>query len=379
MKLGGARDGRLWATDGRRVIVERAAGESFGSRGRLPAPSGRTAWLTDGVRARLTRRVVGTVPTTNCWPLTDTDLLATVGRDVYSSHDGGRTWDRRRRLPPSAGTMGVLPAGVCVADGRVYLAPYTADDPDARVLVSDDWGRQWTRHATIDARHVHCVTQDPDTGDVWLATGDRDEECRIGRLADGEFRPIGGGSQHWRAVEVAFGPETVLWGVDSATVQSRIYALDRTDRDPRPVATTRGSVYYAASWSHDGTRWVAFSTAIETGYDSTAPEARSGLTPDHAPYARVVASSEASDFESWQSLATYRKRPCVADRVPGTALPSANSYVFLAGVDGRGLVYNPFNTRRHDGSIRLARPTPHEARTETHGWSTDTARGEEFD
>lgn len=365
MKLGTVADGRVYATDGRRVLVEPASGEPFERRGSLPdSPAGarslRDRLATGPYLKSAVAAVVGSFPTENIWHVTDDDLLATVGRHLFSSHDGGWTWTHRRTLPPSSGTMGVLPSAVCVADDRVLLGEYPLDGTAPRVLVSADRGRTWTPHLELpDTRHVHAIQRDPYTGDVWVTTGDRDRECRIGRLVDGDVHPVGGGSQAWRAVELAFAPDAVLWGVDSALLaRNRVFRLPRTalgtgDPEPEAVHDVPESIYYAAAWTDGDERRVAFSTAVGTRPDRTARDRNDGAAglagADAA--ARVVASSSASGFRSWRTVAAYRKRRRPVDRLPGRWSPSANAYVFLAADDDRGLVYNPYNTATDAGRL----------------------------
>jgi hypothetical protein len=363
MKLGSVRDGRVAATAGRRVFVEPTPGAGLERRGRLPDPP--TLRETVGSRLVTGRRlrpllaaVVGAFPASNVWQVTGRDLVATAGTHLYSSHDGGRSWTHRRRLPPSSGPVGVLPSACCVDDGTVLLGEYPLGDETPWLLRSDDAGRTWRRHVPLPAaRHVHGVQRDPVSGDVWVTTGDRGDGCRIGRLVDGDVRTVGGGSQEWRAVELAFTESAVLWGVDSPSVrQNRLYRLDRSElgRDeptPRAVGVAPSSVYYSATWTADGVRWVAFSTAVGTSPDSTASDGDAGGARPDATTARIIAASSASRFTEWRTVASYRKQWRPSD-LAGSRLPSANAYVFLAGDDQRGLVYNPHNTNRDTGSIR---------------------------
>jgi hypothetical protein len=383
VRLGSVRDGRVCAIDHGRVFVEPEPEAGLERRGRLPDPPS----LAETVRTRLFRgprlkrllaAVVGAFPAENLWQVTDEDLVATAGPHLYSSHDAGETWTHRRRLPPSSGPMGVLPSAVCAAEGTAYLGEYPLDDTTPRVLRSEDEGRNWHPHVALPSvRHVHGVQRDPYTGDRWVTTGDRGDECCIGRLVDGEFRPVGRGGQEWRAVELSFTPSAVLWGVDSPSVAAnRIYRLERAafdapDPEPTPVFETDGSVYYSAAWDGETARWVAFSTAVETAPDRTASDGDVGADDVGAATATVVAASSASSFTRWQTVAQYRKHRRPTDLLPGTTLPSANAYVFLAGDETRGLVYNPYNTRREAGTIRTA---AEEAPTRPPRWAADVPR-----
>lgn len=359
VKLQGVRDGTLYASAYDRILREIEPGR-LRPVGRLPVPD--DASLDHRLRTSrrlkpLVERGVGRFPTVNVWPLPDDVLLATAGRYLFRSADGGRSWRRVHLLPPSSGPMGVLPTGVCYDEARdaVYLGEYVLDDDATpRVLVSRDRGRTWqTALALPEVRHVHAVQVDPHTGDVWVTTGDTDAESRIGRLRDdGTLDVVGSGSQRWRAVELAFTPDAILWGMDCVYAESN--PLLRLDRDalndgqptPETVHEVANSVYYAATIDLGDVQWVAFSTAIGAGRDSTAPDESSSVSGP----AQVLAASSASEFTDWFELGAYRRASAPADHLD--RVPSANAYVFLAADSDRGLFVNPYNTRTADGTIR---------------------------
>ncbi|RQG97183.1 glycosyl hydrolase [Natrarchaeobius chitinivorans] len=358
MKLQTIHNGRVLATAGRSIYLE-GEGDGATNVGRLPAPAGSgidfRLKTTPPFRSLVTT-LTGRFPAVNVWSVGET-LLASADRWLFRSTDDGRTWSVVRTLPASSAPMGVLPSAVCVADGSIYLGEYPLDGRTTpRILESDD-GAEWSTVTALDGvRHVHAVQTDPYTGDIWVTTGDADAECRIGRLRDGQFEAVGSGDQSWRAVELAFTPSSVLWGVDSVYEATKpIQKLSRNQfdaADPRPetVHEVSSSVYYAETLRVDGDRWVLFSTSKEAGTDSTGPDSQTV----HSDRAAVVAASSASEFTDWHELAAYRKRTTPVDRWnPGSAVPMANAYVFLAADPSRGVLLNPYNTDRDDGTIQL--------------------------
>jgi hypothetical protein len=372
LKIQGLYDGAVYGTSGRAVVTETGT-QRYERRGRLPIPE--QTGLDVSYRLKnvapwrsLVERLVGRFPTTNVWRPTEETFIASDTRWVYASSDGGSTWRTTAELPPSSGTMGVLPSAFCAHDGSFYLGEYPLDgDATPRVRRSDDGGETWTTEIALpDVRHVHAIQADPYTGTLWLTTGDADAACRIGRLRDGAFDVVGGGDQTWRAVELAFTPTSVVWGVDSVYTASNPIlelsrdALDAASPTPEPRTTVESSVYYSATMTVDGEHWVVFSTAAEAGGDRTADDTDAVVGGTRA---RVLAASSRSGYERWYEIATYDRKRSVSDVGPlGDRLPSANAYVYLAASDERGLFVNPYNTARHDGSVRHFRPAYFEAR-----------------
>jgi hypothetical protein len=386
MKLQSVSNGRVYATDARTVLVSTPELDGFERIGRLPTPT--TGRESIDFHLKSTRpvtsvveRIVGRFPTTNLWVLDSEHLLATAGRWVFRSTDSGHTWHVCLELAPSSGTMGVLPSAVCYnpEDGVVLLGEYPLGDDVTRILRSTDHGCTWTVATRLpDVRHVHAIQRDPYTGDVWITTGDTDDESHVGRLQDGHLNPVGGGSQEWRAVELVFTPTAILWGMDCVYAdRNNVFRLDRTELEtarptPDRVHSLPSSVYYGASLTVDDTTCVAFSTAVETGDDGTAP----GQQSADGGRAVVVASSSASDYTSWTTLTTYEKRPCLTDLVPlgqyAGALRS-NAYVFLGSHPTRGLLLNPYNTQQTGGAIHAVSPRRLLAATAEDGTETVTS------
>lgn len=398
MKLQAVTNGRVYASRGRTVVVDGSDG-AFEPLGQIPNPhTGMDALRYEIVTTPPWRSavgwVVGAYQTTNVWPITESVLVATVWRQLFVSHDGGQQWHHAHQLPRSSGISGVLPTGLCVHDGAIYLGEYPLDDDDvARILHSTDNGRTWTTVLELpEVRHIHAICTDPYTGELWITTGDRDAECNIGRLRNGAFEIVGGGDQRWRAVDLVFTPSAVLWGMDCAyTDRNHIFRLDRDDipdertrptlgvcpgtepqanrgrtpdredgLHPTSVTSVPNSVYFGTSLTIDDTQWVVFSTAVETGGDSTAPQwVRASTDTDNntgSDTARVIGAKATSGFTDWYEIGRFRRRTQpIRYLTPSGRLPNANAYIFL-GRDDDSLLINPFNTTTDHGRILTVSP-----------------------
>lgn len=356
LKLGGVADGVVHATSGLSAGTwNRSRG--FEAIGSVPGSDLLARLFNRPVIGGLLGRLTGSVTTTNLWPIGGDRLLATVGTEVFFSTNGGHSWRLVHHLPHSSGPMGVLPSSLCRHEGRLYLAEYPLDEETANVLVSDD-GLQWEPYVRrSDVRHFHGLFHDPYTGSLWGTTGDTDEESAIGRFINGEFYPVGRGSQTWRAVDLAFTPDSVLWGMDcSYAPQIKILRLPRADippasaepsaeqPEPKPLVTVDGPVFYAETLESDDTTWVVFSTAA-TGTDSTGP----GTDRSESQPVSVVAASQRSGYEQWHQLISLNRSTTLGRVLP--AIPTANAYAFLASTADGELLINPYNTGRAHGDI----------------------------
>lgn len=357
MKLGGADGDRVYATVGR--AVGRWAHGSFEAHGTLPKPPGAEAWMDRRPTQWLLGHLTGHVTRANVWPIAGDRLLATLGGRTFRSTDGGRSWSHVHNLPGSSGPMGVLPTSVAVHEGRTYLAEYPLDGETAAVLVSND-GRTWREFVSRDdVRHFHGVFSDPYGGSLWATTGDADDECAIGTLDDGDFRPVGGGSQRWRAVGLVFTPDAVLWGMDCSFAPSiEILRLSRRsiragDPNPEVVGVVDNPVFYAESIEDGREVWAVFSTAATTGRDVVSPDDRRGSTGTRR--VSVVAASSRTGFDRWHTIADFERAATLGGRLPG--LPASNAYAFLATHPDRGLLVNPYNTRSRHGEVIAFDPT----------------------
>lgn len=359
VELHAIRDGLLYTTCGRSLLV--GPNEwSLEFRGSLPSVTKLTRYggpsLTTRPVQSILDRVVGRFSTYTVYPITDANILATSGRVLLISRDGGQHWEMQDRLPPSSPPFGVLKSGICHHDSTTYIGTYPMNrrDPPS-LLKSTDGGRHWTSIELPDVRHVHSVQADPMSGDIWITTGDADAACNILRLENGELHRIGGGSQQWRAVELAFTQDAILWGMDCPYVkQKSICKLDRDEignSSPTIVGEVSESVFYSATIERDGDYWVAFSTAAETGIDSTAPD----QPVYHNNTATVVTAAESSDYREWIELGRYSKRRVLADFLPPNLVHNANAYIHLGGLEDTFLI-NPINTANSHG--RLERMSP---------------------
>jgi hypothetical protein len=165
--------------------------------------------------------------------------------------------------------------GVCVtADGTIFLAEYALNGArtlPAEIHRSEDGGLSYRTVHRFEAgsiRHYHFVQVDPWGGSLWMGTGDADAECRLFRSLDAGvcWQEVGGGSQLWRAVGVAFTAEALFWGTDAGSDAGMhpnfVMRFDRRSGALEKVLEVQGPCHGIAALK-DGTLIV--STGVEGG------------------------------------------------------------------------------------------------------------------
>lgn len=208
----------------------------------------------------------------NLLPLADGSLVGIVKRTLVRMAPGEAEFRVAGRI-----RWGNKPGlkGFCTDDsGRIYYAEYV-NNPDRRLPIgvfrSDDGGCSYRLRYEFPAgrvRHIHFVQWDPYARCLWLGTGDRDAECMLFNSKDqgATWNLVGGGSQQWRAVGVAFTAEALFWGTDAGsdtgTTPNYIMRWDRATEAIARVQQVQGPCHGNAVLAN-GT--VAISTGVEGG------------------------------------------------------------------------------------------------------------------
>jgi hypothetical protein len=136
--------------------------------------------------------------------------------------------------------------------GGWLMSPYTRNPSRAPIDIqhlSEDLSALRVVRRLRGIRHLHTIQRDPFSERIWYATGDRDEECRIGWVDDPTQAPswIGGGAQHWRAVSLHFTTDYVLWGSDDPRGSNAFFRWHRETREVEKIADADGPIYYSAA------------------------------------------------------------------------------------------------------------------------------------
>lgn len=332
-----ARGGEVWASRGYGIYRSRAGG-TFALVTAITPRFG-LAWAGYSRTFRDTQRYQELV---EAMALDERTLLVFTGGDAYRVDTVNGAAERVhtvRYFGPDRG-RGLMPHGLTRdASGAIYYGEYAtgalAPDETIRVWRSRDAARTWEvahEFAPGAVRHVHAVQWDAHGGALWVATGDRDAECRVGYSRDGgtSFTWIGAGSQTFRAVSFLFTPEAVTWAMDSP--QRVVRRVMRWDRASGALSESRRELphpgYYAAAL--EGERGVV--TLAETGASlwvvergEPRPVHEWAVTPDagrpHPAVRLLRPDAETADSLLVNPLRT-REHEAAIFRVPGDALRS---------------------------------------------------------
>ncbi len=162
-------------------------------------------------------------------------------------------------------------------EGRVWVAQYALNRQRQQAIhlwCSVDGGISFDIAHTFPAgavRHIHFIQQDPLDGSLWMGTGDRNPESALWRSLDGkDWQQVGGGSQQWRAIGLAFGRDAITWGtdagLDAAEFSNCVMRFDRRTGQVQTSQVLQGPVHGISALPGDG---VLLTTGCEGGRNET--------------------------------------------------------------------------------------------------------------
>lgn len=138
-------------------------------------------------------------------------------------------------------------------DGSVYFGEYfqNMEKQAVRVYGSHDHGKTWEIVKTFaegNINHVHGIYMDPYTQRMWLATGDRENECIIGYTEDGfkSFTEVFRGGQEYRTCILFFYKDFIVFGTDSQYQQNELKMFDRKTLEITHLQNVQGPVIRGA-------------------------------------------------------------------------------------------------------------------------------------
>jgi hypothetical protein len=189
--------------------------------------------------------------------LSDHKFMAFCDKNIF-------LWQLGDAQPTRIGAVhrgrGPLLQGCCSDDkGNCYYGEYSGNPERSEAVNVYVWrsaATDWEVFYSFPPgalRHIHAVQFDPISRKVWIATGDHDDECKIGYFEASVSPPqlviVASGNQTARAVSLLFTNDYVYWGSDggkyTAVTANHIYRWSRRAGDIQQVAEVGGPIYYS--------------------------------------------------------------------------------------------------------------------------------------
>lgn len=179
---------------------------------------------------------------------------------------------------------GSKPLNICTApSGNLYFGEYfqNMNKQAVHIYFSEDNAKSWRIAYTFEEgniNHIHGLFLDPYTSRIWVATGDRENECIIGCTGDEfkTFTEVFRGGQEYRTCQLFFYKDFIVFGTDTQYEQNVIKKFDRQTLEITELQKVQGSVIKGGQVGD-----VAFiSTTVEPSNVNTDKWAHLWVTKD---------------------------------------------------------------------------------------------------
>lgn len=216
---------------------------------------------------------------TSFYKLADGDKIAVAKKGLFLCKKGNNTFEKCFPMP-----RGSKPLRLCFApSGNIYFGEYfqNMEKQSVNIYCSDDNALTWHVAYTFEAgniNHVHGLFFDKYTNRIWVATGDRENECIIGYTEDEfkTFAEVFRGGQEYRTCQLFFYKDFIVFGTDTQYEQNVIKKFDRKTLEITELQKVQGSVIKGGQLGD-----VAFiSTTVEPSKVNTDKYAHLWVTKD---------------------------------------------------------------------------------------------------
>lgn len=177
--------------------------------------------------------------------LSSGDYLVIAKKGFFLREQCGNRFEKVFDMP-----RGSKPLNICIApSGCLFFGEYfqNMDKKAVNIYSSEDNGRSWHIVYTFpegSINHIHGLFLDRYSNRIWVATGDRENECIIGYTVD-EFRTfteVFRGGQEYRTCQLFFYKDFIVFGTDTQYQQNVIKKFDRKTLEISELQKVQGSV-----------------------------------------------------------------------------------------------------------------------------------------
>lgn len=200
---------------------------------------------------------------------------------------------------------GSKPLNICVApSGSLFWGEYfqNIEKQSVNIYKSEDNGVSWFIVHTFEEgniNHIHGLFYDRYTNRIWVATGDRENECIIGYSEDEfkSFHEVFRGGQEYRLCQMFFYSDFVVFATDSQYIQNEIRLFDRKSLEIKTLAKIQGSAIKGGQ-----SEYVSFlSTTVEPSEVNREKNAHIWVTKDGINWKDVYSAPK----DRWPSIFQY--------------------------------------------------------------------------
>lgn len=229
-------------------------------------------------RFALTRRFLR-AEITGLYTLSNGDRIAVVKKGLFIKNKREKVFKKCLSMP-----RGSKPLNLCFApSGNIYFGEYfqNIDKQAVNIYCSKDNAQTWDIAYTFktgNINHIHGLFFDKYTNRIWVATGDRENECIIGYTEDEfkTFKEVFRGGQEYRTCQLFFYNDFIVFGTDTQYEQNVIKKFDRKTLEITELQKVQGSVIKGGQVGD-----VAFiSTTVEPSKVNTDKYAHLWVTKD---------------------------------------------------------------------------------------------------
>lgn len=274
-------------------------------------------------------------------------LLVFACREIFIVDRVARTVRSRSSI------IGSRPLAICISDLGCFYGEYRSNQQRTPVHVwhSSDQGRSWKSvYRFHNVRHIHGVFEDPYTGWYWVTTGDEDHESAIWVTKDRfeSMEQVVAGTQRCRVIDLVFTPKHVYFGSDTPLARNVIQRIQRATSRVEIVCEVTSSVFHGAAQAG----MLLFSTASEPSQINPVDRAELWFS---------------DNGERWHRFASYTK-----DRW-SMRMFQYGQVILPAGPGAEDVVWaTPFATHRDQRSVGIPRSAFMEISRESGGRSYTT-------
>lgn len=182
---------------------------------------------------------------TGLYQLRSGDIIAVAKKGLFLQKGGKGSFIRCFDIP-----RGSKPLNICIVpSGKVFFGEYfqNMDRQSVNIYGSEDNGQTWNIVYTFpegNINHIHGLFFDKYTNRIWMATGDRENECIIG-YTENEFKTfveVFRGGQEYRTCQLFFYKDFIVFGTDTQYQQNVIKEFDRKTLEITELQKVQGSV-----------------------------------------------------------------------------------------------------------------------------------------